>query len=330
MAILLSGLPFSIPGVTVNRLCGSGLQAVNDAFRAIRSGEVEIVVAGGVESMTRAPYAIAKPEEPFQRAPMIYDTTLGWRFINPRMSHDYPPISLGQTAENLAEKYQISRSTQDEFALVSHKRAVAATKEGRLRDEIVPVGVSQEEQMIYVEKDEGPRENTSLEALTRLKPVFKEGGTVTAGNSSPLSDGAAALLLMSREMSDKLGMKPLGKVVATAVAGVHPSYMGIGPVPATNKLLKRTGVSLDEIDLVELNEAYAAQILAVLVELPIRPERLNPNGGAIALGHPIGCSGARIATTLLHEMRRRRSRYGLASLCIGVGQGIATLFERAE
>jgi acetyl-CoA C-acetyltransferase/3-oxo-5,6-didehydrosuberyl-CoA/3-oxoadipyl-CoA thiolase len=261
---------------------------------------------------------------------MIYDTTLGWRFINSRMSRDFPPISLGQTAENLAEKYQISRSKQDEFALASHKRAVAATKEGRLKDEIVPMGVGQGEQMIYLEKDEGPRENTSLEALAKLKPVFKEGGTVTAGNSSPLSDGAAVLLLMSREMSDKLGMKPIGRVVATAAAGVHPSYMGIGPVPATNKLLKRTGISLDEIDVVEINEAYAAQILAVLVELPVRPERLNPNGGAIALGHPIGCSGARIATTLLHEMRRRRSRYGLASLCIGVGQGITTLFERAE
>jgi 3-oxoadipyl-CoA thiolase len=328
MAVLLSGLPYTAAGATVNRLCGSGLEAINDAANSIAVGSNDVVIAGGVESMTRAPYVVAKPAKPFDRSPQIFDTTIGWRFINPSMTRTYPPLSMGETAENLAVKYSISRAEQDEYALLSHRKAVEATKSGKLKEEIVPISVSQDGDTVVLDKDEGPRENTSLEALARLKPVFKAGGTVTAGNSSQISDGAAAVLLMSKRICEQHGFKPLAKLVASAVAGVDPSYMGIGPVPATNKLLRRTGLKPDQVDLVELNEAFSAQVLAVLKQLPIKPDRLNPNGGAIALGHPIGCSGARIVTTLLHEMRRRGSKYGLATLCIGVGQGIATLFER--
>ncbi len=328
MAVLLSGLPTSVAGVTVNRLCGSGLEAINQAANAIATGSCEIAIAGGVESMTRAPYVLAKPATPFERTPQIFDSTIGWRFVNPKMTKLYPPLSMGETAENLAEKYRISREEQDEFALQSHRKAVEATKSGKLKDEILPVAVSNGDADATVEKDEGPRENTSLEALARLKPVFRAGGTVTPGNSSPISDGAAGTLVMSRERCDQLGLKPLAKIIGGAVAGVDPSFMGIGPVPATRRILQRLGLNLEEMELVELNEAFASQVLSVLKELPVKKERLNPNGGAIALGHPVGCSGARVAVTLVHEMKRRSSRYGLATLCIGVGQGIATVFER--
>lgn len=330
MAVLLSGLPYTVPGVTVNRLCGSGLEAVNSAANAIATGNAEIVIAGGVESMTRAPYAISKSSKPFERGLQIYDTTIGWRFVNPKMAVVYPPISLGETAENLAEKYKIPRQKQDEFSLDSHKKAVAATKTEKFKEEIIPVVVQKDGETLSVDKDEGPRENTSLEALSRLKPSFKATGTVTAGNSSQISDGAAGILLASRDSCDKLGLRPMARYLGAAVAGVDPSYMGIGPVPATKKLLEKTRFVLEDIDLVEINEAFAAQILAVLEELPVEPRKLNPNGGAIALGHPIGCSGARLVVTLLREMRRRHSKMGLTTLCIGVGQGIATLFEQAQ
>jgi 3-oxoadipyl-CoA thiolase len=327
MATLLAGIPYTVPAATVNRLCGSGLEAVNTAARVISAGEGEVVLAGGVESMTRAPLVALKPETGYHRGPVtMVDTTIGWRFVNPAFPADYPPISMGETAENLAEKYKISRGSQDELALASHLKAVEATKSGRFRDEVVPVTTAENPDGVTV--DEGPRPDTSLEKLAALKPAFRRGGTVTAGNSSGINDGASALLLMSEERAESLGVKPVAKVLGSATAGVHPSYMGIGPVYSTRKLLGRLGMSMDEFGAVELNEAFAAQVLACFAEMPgFDPRRINPSGGAIALGHPLGCSGARLATTLLHGMKRTRTRYGLATMCIGVGQGISTAFE---
>ncbi|MGH7772928.1 MAG: thiolase family protein [Candidatus Binatia bacterium] len=329
---LLAGLPYAIPGTTVNRLCGSGLEAVNQAGRAIETDHGELFIAGGVESMTRAPWVMPKGSEPFARGNVtVYDSVLGWRFPNSRLGELYPLISLGDTAENVAEKYQIGRKEQDAFALESHRRAVRAKEEGIFKDEIMPVEIPQRKGgSLVLDKDEGPRSDTSMEKLAALKPSFKEDGTVTAGNSSPLSDGAAALLLATAEKARALRLKPLVRVVASAVAGVHPSYMGMGPVPATLKALKRAGLTADQIDLVELNEAFASQSLACIKELGLDIKKVNVHGGAIALGHPLGCSGARLMTTLIHEMRRRGNRYGLATMCIGVGQGIATIVERVD
>jgi 3-oxoadipyl-CoA thiolase len=330
MAALLAGLPVDIPGATLNRLCGSGLEAVNAAARCIQSDSGDLFIAGGVESMTRAPLVMSKPTEAFARGAVnLADTTIGWRFINPRLAARFPPEGMGETAENVAEKFRISREAQDAFALQSHQRAVAAMQGGRFKEEIVPVMVPQRKgDPMSVDADEGPRPDTSLDKLARLKPAFREGGTVTAGNASQVNDGAAALLLASHAKAGELGLQPIARVIATGVAGVHPSVMGLGPVPATRKALARAGLRLDQVDLVELNEAFAAQSLACLQELNLDQRRCNVNGGAIALGHPLGCSGARILTTLLHEMRRRGVRYGLATMCIGVGQGIATIIER--
>ncbi len=330
MAALVAGLPIEIPGATVNRLCGSGLEAINDAARAIQTDSGDVFIAGGVESMTRAPFVMLKAAEAFPRGAItMADTTIGWRFTNPRLAALYPPESMGETAENVAEKYRIGREEQDAFALQSHQRSVAAIQAGRFKDEIVPVPVPQKKgESVVVDTDEGPRPDTSPEKLAKLKPAFRNGGTVTAGNASQVNDGAAAVLLTSREKAKALGLQPMARILATAVAGVHPSTMGIGPVPATQKALKRAGLTMDQIELIELNEAFAAQSLACIRDLGIDQARCNVNGGAIALGHPLGCSGARILTTLLHEMRRRQVRYGLATMCIGVGQGIATIVER--
>ena len=328
-ASLLAGLPYTIPGATVNRLCGSGLEAINQAGRAIQTDHGDLFVAGGVESMTRGPWVMAKPSNAFQRGDAtLYDSSLGWRFPNRRMAELYSLINNGETAENVAEKYQIGRQEQDEFALGSHLKAVKAHEEGRLKDEMVPFEMPQRKgPPLVCDKDEGPRADTSLEKLGALQPAFKKGGTVTAGNSSPLSDGAAALLLTTPAKAEQLKFKPMVRIIASAAAGVHPNYMGIGPIPATQKALKRAGLTMDQIDLVELNEAFASQVIACARELGIDLSKLNVNGGAIALGHPLGCSGARIMTTLIHEMKKRRSRYGLATMCIGVGQGIATIVE---
>ena len=328
-ASLLAGLPYTIPGATVNRLCGSGLEAINQAGRAIQTDHGDLFVAGGVESMTRGPWVMAKPSNAFQRGDVtLYDSSLGWRFPNRRMGELYSLINNGETAENVAEKYQISRHEQDEFALGSHLKAVKAHEEGRLKDEMVPFEMPQRKgSPLVCDKDEGPRADTSLEKLGALQPAFKKGGSVTAGNSSPLSDGAAALLLTTPAKAEQLKLKPMVRIVASAAAGVHPNYMGIGPIPATQKALKRAGLTMDQIDLVELNEAFASQVIACARELGIDSRKLNVNGGAIALGHPLGCSGARIMTTLIHEMKKRGSHYGLATMCIGVGQGIATIVE---
>jgi 3-oxoadipyl-CoA thiolase len=328
-ASLLAGLPYTIPGATVNRLCGSGLEAINQAGRAIQTDHGDLFVAGGVESMTRGPWVMAKPSNAFQRGDVtLYDSSLGWRFPNRRMGELYSLINNGETAENVAEKYQVTRQEQDEFALGSHQKAVKAHEEGRLKDEMVPFEIAQRKGAALVyDKDEGPRADTSLEKLGALQPAFKKGGTVTAGNSSPISDGAAALLLTTPQRAEQLKLKPMARIIASAAAGVHPNYMGIGPIPATQKALKRAGLTMDQIDLVELNEAFASQVIACIRELGIDPKKLNVNGGAIALGHPLGCSGARLMTTLIHEMKRRGSRYGLATMCIGVGQGIATVVE---
>jgi 3-oxoadipyl-CoA thiolase len=329
MAALLAGLPSTVPGATVNRLCGSGLEAINGGAREIMSGEAHLVVAGGSESMTRAPFVLAKSTRPFDRTVAMHDSALGWRFVNARLAERYGTESMGETAENVAEEYGIDRAAQDAFALTSHEKAVRAQKEGRFEDEIVPVPVPQTRgEPLVVDSDEPPRPDSSLEALGRLRPAFRAGGTVTAGNSSGLNDGAAAVLLASREAVEERGYSPLARIVATAVAGVEPRVMGIGPVAATRKLLARTGMDVADLDLIELNEAFAAQSLACITELRLDPEKVNVNGGAIALGHPLGCSGARIMTTLVHELKRREARYGLATMCIGVGQGIATLVER--
>jgi len=329
MAVLLAGLPDSVPGQTVNRLCGSGMQAAHAAARAIACGEGDVYLAGGVESMTRAPFVMGKPGQAFPRGTQVLqDTTIGWRFPNPRLEERFPLYSMGETAENVAERYGISREEQDEFAVESQRRAAAAQREGRLAEEIVPVTVARARgDAVVVDTDEHPRPDTTFEALSALRPAFRPGGTVTAGNSSGINDGAACLLVTSAEWAERQGRQPLARIAAMAAAGVDPSYMGIGPVPATQKALIRAGRTLDEIELVELNEAFASQVLACVRDLGIDRARLNVNGGAIALGHPIGASGARILLTLVREMSRRRARWGLATMCIGVGQGIATIVE---
>lgn len=332
MAALLGGLGIEVTGQTVNRLCGSGLQAVVAAAQALASGWGRIMIAGGSESMSRAPYVMAKPERGYAvGAPRMVDTVLGWRLTNPRMRRMYPPITLGETAEEVATKYGVTRRAQDEFALTSHRRAVAAQEAGRFDSEIVPIEAPSGPKgrtMALITSDEGPRPNTSMEALARLRPVFRKGGTVTAGNASPMNDGAAALILATERGLETGGLTPIARLVSSAVAGVHPDLMGIGPVPSTEKALDRAGLDVSDLDLVELNEAFAAQAVACRDELRIDPDRLNVNGGAIALGHPLGCSGARILTTLVHELRRREGRYGLATMCIGVGQGISLIAER--
>ena len=333
MALLLAGFPFSVPGVTVNRLCASGLQAVNIAARAIRAGDGEIYIAGGVESMSRAPYSLPKAEEGFGFGNLTaYDTALGWRYPNPRMKELYGTESMGETAENIASlRPHLTREMQDAFSARSHQKAVAAIDDGKFAGEIIPVPVPQKKgDPLLAMIDERPRRDTTLESLARLKPAFKkEGGSVTAGNSSGLNDGAAALLLMSTERAKTLGLKPIARIVAAASAGVEPRIMGLGPVPATQKVLQRAGLTVADLGLVELNEAFAVQSLAVLEDLGLDESIVNVNGGAIALGHPLGCSGARILTTLVHEMKRRGNvRYGLATLCVGVGQGEATIIEQ--
>lgn len=329
MALLLAGLPVEVPGATVNRLCGSGLEAVNCAYREIRSEEGELLIAGGSESMTRAPFVLAKAEKAYSRAAEIHDTTIGWRFVNPKMKEMYGSHPMGEAAEISGRDYGIAREAQDEFALESHRRAIAARDEGRFKDEIVPVEIPQRKgDPIVVDADEPPRPDTTLGRLAALKPAFLNDGTVTAGNSSGINDGAAAVLLASQETVTAQGWRPLVRVVTSAVAGVEPKRMGVGPVFATRKALERAGLSLDDIDLIELNEAFAAQSLACIEELGLDREKVNVNGGAIALGHPLGCSGARLLTSLVHEMNRREVRYGLATMCIGVGQGIATIVER--
>lgn len=336
MAALLAGLPVEAAGVTVNRLCASGLAAINFASRAIRAGEGEVFVAGGVESMSRAPYSLPKAESGYSFGNLTaYDTALGWRYPNPKMKEMYGTDSMGETAENIAaERPHLTREKQDAFAARSHQRAVAAIDSGRFAEEILPVPVPQKKgDPVLAATDERPRRDTTLESLAKLKPAFKkEGGTVTAGNSSGLNDGASALLLMSEEKAKALGLKPLARVVTSAAAGVPPRVMGYGPVPATKKALVRAGLKMNDIGLVELNEAFAVQSLAVIEDLGVDPEIVNVNGGAIAIGHPLGCSGARLATTLIHEMRIRAQKgqpvkYGLATLCVGVGQGEATIFE---
>ena len=321
MGALLAGLPESVAGVTVNRLCASGLTAVVGACHAIMAGDGDLFVAGGVESMSRAPLVMAKADKAFPRGnQVVYDTHLGWRFPNPRMEEMFPLESMGETGENVAERYGVTREEQDECALESHRRWAAAAESGRLDGQLVAVG--------DVTRDEHPRPDTSLEKLASLKPAFRAGGTVTAGNAAGINDGAAALVIASEEKAHELGLEPLGAFVGSAVAGVDPRVMGIGPVPAVRKLLARTGVSVDEIDLVELNEAFAAQSIPVIRELGLDHEKVNVNGGAIALGHPLGMSGARLVVSLLHELKQRGGRYGLATLCVGVGQGQAALFER--
>jgi 3-oxoadipyl-CoA thiolase len=329
MAVLLAGMPQSVPAATVNRLCGSGLEAVIQGCRMIRLGEAEIVLAGGVESMTRAPWAMPKPADGFPTGKWeAYDTSLGWRFPNPRLAAQFPLEQMGETAENVAERWKISREAQDRFALASHQKAVAAQRDERFANELTPVEIAPRKgPPIQVLADEGPRADTSLEKLGALKPVFRSGGSVTAGNSSGLNDGAAAVLLMSERMAERLGRKPLARFVSSGTAGVDPRCMGIGPVPASQKALSRAGWTARQLDLIELNEAFASQSLACIQDLELDPSKVNVNGGAIALGHPLGCSGARILTTLLHEMKRRRSKRGLATMCIGVGQGIAALVE---
>jgi acetyl-CoA acyltransferase len=331
MAALLVGLPWETTGVTVNRLCGSGLEAVQSAYRGIALGEHDVVIAGGVESMTRAPFVMAKPDEPFTRTPpAMFDTSLGWRFTNPRLAERFPLESMGDTAENVAAKYNISRDAQDRFALTSQHRAAAAWARGAFAAEVAPLELPQRKgPAVVFDRDESVRGETTLEALAKLPPAFRKGGTVTAGNSSPLNDGAAAVLLASGAVVERLGLTPLARVRANAVAGVEPGLMGTGPIPAVQKLLQRSGLETSAVDTWELNEAFAAQALACVEQLGLDPAKVNPDGGAIALGHPIGCSGARVVATLLHRMRRENLRRGVASLCIGVGQGIATLFERA-
>jgi acetyl-CoA acyltransferase len=323
MAVLLAGLPVEIPGATVNRLCGSGMEAVSDAARAIAAGDADICVAGGSESMTRAPFVVTRSGDTWARSLETADTRLGWRLVSPRMQELYPPISLGETAENVADRYGITRERQDEFALRSHHLAAAARDAGRFAEEIVPVTTAKGE----MTSDEGIKGAITLEELAAKRAAFRTGGTVTGGNSSPLNDGAAALLLMSQEAVRRTGVTPLARYVGACAAGVHPDYMGIGPVPAMNRVLSRAGWRTEDLDLIELNEAFAAQSVACVDELKLDQDKVNVNGGAIAIGHPLGCSGARIVTTLLHEMRRRGAAKGAASMCIGVGQGIATLWE---
>jgi 3-oxoadipyl-CoA thiolase len=329
MAALLVGLPVDVAGQTVNRLCGSGMQAVCAAFHAIRAGEGEVFIAGGVESMSRAPYVLLKPEEPYPRGvPAVADTVLGWRFVNPRFPDRYT-VSLGETAELVAERYGVTREAQDCFAVESQRRAGAAQQAGRLREEIVPVEINGRRGTTVVDRDEHPRPDTTIEQLAKLAPVFRANGTVTAGNSSGLNDGAAALLVMDAARAHAAGLTPLARLVASAVAGVEPDQMGMGPVPASRKAFGRAGITAADLQLVELNEAFAAQSIPCITELGLDPAIVNVNGGAIALGHPLGCSGARIIGALIRELRRRGGGYGLATMCIGVGQGIATVVEVA-
>jgi 3-oxoadipyl-CoA thiolase len=329
MAALLAGLPVSVPGQTVNRLCGSGMQAVNAAVHAIRAGEGDVFIAGGVESMSRAPYVMLKPAEAYARgAPDVADTVLGWRFVNARFPDRYT-VSLGETAEIVAERHGVTREAQDAFALESQRRAGEAQREGRFRAEIVPVEVAGRKDSVRVEHDEHPRPDTGAEQLAKLRPVFRTNGTVTAGNSSGLNDGAAALLVMESGRAKSLGLEPLARVLSSAAAGVEPDEMGIGPIPATHKALARAGLRANDLKLVELNEAFAAQAIPCVSGIGVDASIVNVNGGAIALGHPLGCSGARILTTLVHELRRRGGGHGLATMCIGVGQGVATIVEVA-
>ena len=326
MAALLAGLPVEVSGVTVNQLCASGLQSIVQAAQGIQTGNGAAFIAGGAESMSRAPFVMAKTEKPFDRQVEWFDTTLGWRFTNPSLASAYYPYSMGETAENVASKWKISREQQDEFAYYSQLKYEQANKNGTFDDELVPVIVPKDGNTTEVAKDEHPR-LASLEKLASLKPAFKSGGTVTAGNSSGINDGASFCLMASEALLMASGLKPMARVVSMASAGVDPSIMGIGPVPATKKALERAGLALRDIGLIEINEAFAVQVLACLSELGADPSIVNPNGGAIALGHPLGCSGARISATLLHEMRRRRVRYGLATMCVGVGQGTAVIYE---
>ncbi len=343
MALLLAGLPVEVAGITVNRLCASGLDAIIHAYRAISLGEGDVYIAGGVESMSRAPFVVGKAERAYDRRAEMYDTTIGWRFPNPKMKAMFPLEGMGETAENIYEQTHIPRERQDAFALESQRRAVAAINAGKFKDEIIPVPVPQRKgDPIIVDTDEHPRMKlvngkyelaTSMELLARLKPAFREGGTVTAGNSSGINDGAAALLVMSDEKARELGLKPMAKVISVAVAGVNPRTMGLGPIPATRKALARAGLTIEDLDIIELNEAFAVQALAVMDELGLPHDRTNVNGGAIALGHPLGCTGARLTTTILHEMKRRHaagvasSPYGLVTMCVGVGQGVAAILE---
>lgn len=326
MAALLAGLPVTVAGNTVNRLCASGLQAIMDSARTIANGDAELMIAGGVESMSRAPFVMPKQSDAFGRKTELYDTTLGWRFLNSRLSELYHPYSMGETAENVARQWNISRHAQDEFAFESQAKYAAAKAAGKWVNEIIPVDAMQGKQVVLVENDEHPRE-TSVEQLAKLKPAFANDGTVTAGNSSGINDGAAAMLLASEDAVKKYNLNPVAKIRSMAVAGVDPAIMGIGPVPATQKALQRAGLTVSDLDLVELNEAFASQSIACIHDLGLDIQKVNVNGGAIAIGHPLGCSGVRISTTLLHEMKRRKSGYGLATMCVGVGQGAAIIYE---
>ncbi len=332
MALLLAGFPVEVAGLTVNRLCGSGLQAINSAAHAIQVGDGDVFIGGGVESMTRAPYVMTKPETAYDRGNReLQDTTLGWRFVNPALAARHHPYSMGETAENMAERWQVDRARQDAFALESQRKAVAAIEAGRFDSQLVPIEVPQRKgDPIVVARDEHPRADSSVAALAKLRPAFREGGTVTAGNSSGINDGASAVLLVEAARARELGLRPLARIVSTAVAGVDPAIMGYGPVPASRKALERAGIGVDDLDLVELNEAFASQSLVCIDELGLDPARVNVNGGAIALGHPLGMSGGRLITMLVHELARTGGRFGLATMCIGVGQGIATVVERIE
>ncbi|MES2209730.1 MAG: acetyl-CoA C-acyltransferase [Chloroflexota bacterium] len=332
MALLLAGLPVEVGGLTVNRLCGSGLQAINSAAHAIAVDDGDVFIGGGVESMTRAPYVMAKPESAFDRgARELQDTTLGWRFINPRLAAAHYPYSMGETAENVVDRWNVSRERQDAFALASQQKAVAAIERGAFDGQIVPVPIPQKKgDPVLVTRDEHPRADSTMETLAKLRPAFREGGSVTAGNSSGINDGASAVLLVEAERARELGLKPLARIVSTAVAGIDPAIMGAGPIPAVRKALARAGIMAGDLDLIELNEAFASQSVVCIDELGLDPDRVNVNGGAIALGHPLGASGARLTTMLVHELAARGGRYGLATMCIGVGQGIATIVERID
>ncbi|MBI2762416.1 MAG: acetyl-CoA C-acyltransferase [Chloroflexi bacterium] len=332
MALLLAGLPVEVGGLTVNRLCGSGLQAINSAAHAIAVGDGDVFIGGGVESMTRAPYVMAKPESAFDRGNReLQDTTLGWRFLNPKLAAAHYPYSMGETAENVVERWKVSRERQDAFALASQQKAIGAIERGAFDGQIVPVPIPQKgSEPILVTRDEHPRADSSMETLAKLRPAFRAGGTVTAGNSSGINDGASAVLLVEAERAKALGLKPLARVVATAVAGIDPAIMGAGPIPAVRKALDRAGIGVEDLDLIELNEAFASQSLVCIDELGLDADRVNVNGGAIALGHPLGMSGGRLVTMLVHELAARHGRYGLATMCIGVGQGIATVLERID
>jgi 3-oxoadipyl-CoA thiolase len=332
MALLLAGFPVEVAGLTVNRLCGSGLQAVNSAAHAIQVGDGDVFIGGGVESMTRAPYVMAKPEAAYDRGDRdLQDTTLGWRFVNPMLAALHHPFSMGETGENVAERWQVDRARQDAFALASQRKAIAAIESGRFDSQIVPIPVQRKKgEPVIVARDEHPRADSTAEALAKLRPAFREGGTVTAGNASGINDGASAVLLVEAARARELGLRPMARIVSTAVAGVDPAIMGLGPVPASRKALERAGIGVDDLDLIELNEAFASQSVVCIDELGLDPARVNVNGGAIALGHPLGMSGARLITMLVHELVRTGGRYGLATLCIGVGQGIATVVERIE